>query len=63
MSMLDGLWSWAGARVLEVVLAERVDKYSDFGSAWKPKISLRYKPFDDLTFRATYAESFRAPSR
>jgi iron complex outermembrane receptor protein len=60
--ILGGSWSWPGARVLEVVLAERVDKYSDFGSAWKPKISLRYKPFNDLTFRATYAESFRAPS-
>ena len=60
--ILGGSWSWPGARVLEVVLAERVDDYSDFGEAWKPKISLRYKPLNDLTFRATYAESFRAPS-
>lgn len=60
--ILGGQWSWPGARVLEVVLAERYDDYSDFGSAAKPKISIRYKPFDDLTFRASYSESFRAPS-
>jgi len=60
--VLGGRWSWPGARLLEVVLAERYDNYSSFGEAWKPKISLRYKPLDDLTFRASYSEGFRAPS-
>jgi iron complex outermembrane receptor protein len=60
--ILGGQWSWPGARVMEVVLAERYDDYSDFGGAAKPKISFWYKPFDDLTFQVTYAESFRAPS-
>ena len=36
--------------------------FSDFGNAGKPKVALRYKPFDDLTFRATYAEGFVAPT-
>jgi iron complex outermembrane receptor protein len=47
---------------LEVVLQERYDQYSDFGSAAKPKFLLRYKPLDDLTLRATYSEGYRAPS-
>ena len=28
----------------------------------KPKFLLRYKPFDDLTLRATYSEGYRAPN-
>ena len=60
--ILGGQWSWPGARVLEVDLSERYDDYSSFGSAAKPKLSLRYKPFDDLTLRVSYSESFRAPS-
>jgi outer membrane receptor protein involved in Fe transport len=38
------------------------DNYSDFGNAEKPKFALRWNPFDDLTFRATYSEGFVAPS-
>jgi outer membrane receptor protein involved in Fe transport len=60
--VLGGQWSWPGARLLDVVFAERYDNYSSFGEAWKPKFSLRYKPFDDLTFRVSYSEGFRAPS-
>jgi iron complex outermembrane receptor protein len=60
--ILGGKWSWPGARVLEIVASERYDNYSSFGEAWKPKFSIRYKPFDDLTFRASYSEGFRAPS-
>ena len=55
-------WSWPGMRLLDVTFSYRWDRYSDFGDAGKPKIALRYKPFDDLTFRATYAEGFAAPS-
>jgi outer membrane receptor protein involved in Fe transport len=60
--VLGGHWSWPGARLLEIVLAERYDNYSSFGGAWKPKFSLWYKPFEDLTFRGSYSEGFRAPS-
>lgn len=55
-------WSWPGLRDIDVALSERQDYYSDFGSAAKPKIAVRYKPFNDLTFRATYSEGFVAPS-
>jgi len=60
--ILGGKWSWPGARQLELLIEERYDAYSNFGGASKPKFSIRYKPLDDLAFRATYAEGFRAPS-
>lgn len=60
--ILGGKFSAPGARSLQVILAERYDNYSTFGDAWKPKISILYQPFDDLTLRATYAEGFRAPA-
>ena len=55
-------WSWPGLRNLDLVFSERYDDYSDFGTAAKPKLAIRYKPFDDLTFRGTYAEGFIAPT-
>jgi iron complex outermembrane recepter protein len=55
-------WSWPGLRDIDVALSERQDYYSDFGSSAKPKVAVRYKPFSDLTFRATYSEGFVAPS-
>jgi iron complex outermembrane receptor protein len=55
-------WSWPGLRNLDLVFSERYDDYSDFGTAAKPKLAIRYKPFDDLTFRGTYSEGFIAPT-
>jgi iron complex outermembrane receptor protein len=60
--IVGGAWSWPGLRSIEVTMSERQDYYSDFGSAAKPKIAVLYKPFNDLTFRGTYSESFVAPS-
>src|SRR5262249_54217123 len=62
LPILGGKWSWPGARLLEVVFSERFDHYADFGNAAKPKVAVRYKPFDDLTLRGSYAEGFIAPS-
>ena len=59
--ILGDHWSWLGARALQMILAEHYDEFSSFGNAAKPKISLLYKPFNDLTFRASYAEGYRAP--
>jgi iron complex outermembrane receptor protein len=55
-------WSWPGLRSLQVILDERLDNYSHFGSAAKPKIAVLYKPCDDITFRATYSEGYIVPS-
>jgi iron complex outermembrane recepter protein len=55
-------WSWPGLRDLEVILDERLDNYSQFGSSAKPKIAVLYKPLDDIAIRLTYSEGFTVPS-
>lgn len=51
------------AHLLEASIAGRYDKYSTTSDPTTPKYSLRYLPFnDELAFRATYSESFVAPS-
>lgn len=47
---------------LELQLAGRGDDYSDFGSAFSPKASLRWQPLDVLGVRAAASRGFRAPS-
>jgi iron complex outermembrane recepter protein len=55
-------WSFPGLRNFDISFSQRYDDYSQFGSAAKPKIAVRWKPFDDLTFRGSYSEGFIAPS-
>ena len=55
-------WSWPGLRALDLTYSQRYDDYTVFGSAVKPKFAIRYKPFSDLTVRATYSEGFVVPS-
>lgn len=45
----------------EIGLAGRYDDYSDYGSDFSPKVSLRFQPLDELTLRASYGEGFAAP--
>ena len=47
---------------LDLTGAVRYDRYSDFGDTINPKLSVRYKPFDQLLLRASYSTGFRAPS-
>jgi len=47
---------------LEANLAGRVDHYSDFGTAFSPKLSLRFQPARWLLLRGTVSRGFRAPS-
>jgi outer membrane receptor protein involved in Fe transport len=51
-----------GLEELELSLSARTEKYSDFGSTTNPRVGLRYKPAGDLTLRATWGTSFKAPS-
>ncbi|MBL9211214.1 MAG: TonB-dependent receptor [Opitutaceae bacterium] len=50
------------ARSLELTVAGRMERFSDFGSTAKPKFGVNYRPNDWLLFRATSAASFRAPN-
>ncbi|MBQ1782327.1 MAG: TonB-dependent receptor [Gammaproteobacteria bacterium] len=47
---------------LELSAAARYDDYESFGGDISPKLGLRYQPLESTIFRASYAESFRAPS-
>jgi len=50
-----------GIRRLEMSIAGRFEDYDDFGNTFNPKYGLSYSPVDELTLRATWGTSFRAP--
>jgi iron complex outermembrane receptor protein len=47
---------------LRIGAAARYDRYNDFGSRGTGKISLFYRPFQQLALRSTASTGFRAPS-
>ena len=49
-------------QLLDLSVALRRDKYSDFGSTTNPHFGLRWAPVADITLRASYGKSFRAPN-
>lgn len=46
---------------VELSVAGRYDDYSDFGTNFSPKVSLRWEATDSLAFRGSWGEGFRAP--
>jgi iron complex outermembrane receptor protein len=55
-------WGATGLRALDLTLAGRTEKYSDYGKSKVPKIGVRWQPFDEqIIFRFSYAKSFMAP--
>lgn len=46
---------------LDLSLAGRWERYSDFGVTANPKVGLRYRPTRDLVLRGTWGKSFKAP--
>ena len=49
-------------KTLEATLAARYEKYSDYGSDFSPKASMRFRPMPNLTLRASYGQGFSAPT-
>lgn len=47
---------------LDLSIAGRVERYSDFGTTANPRLGLTWKPLTPLTLRGTFGTSFRAPS-
>jgi iron complex outermembrane receptor protein len=47
---------------LDVTVAARYDKYSDFGKTLNPKVSFRFQPSKSFLLRGSYTTGFRAPS-
>ncbi len=50
------------ARELSINLASRYSDYDTFGDTTNSKFGFKWKPFDQLLFRGTWAEGFRAPT-
>lgn len=50
------------SKTLEATLAARYEKYSDYGSDFSPKASLRFRPTPNLTLRASVGQGFAAPT-
>lgn len=46
---------------LELSLAGRYEKYSDFGDTFNPKLGLRWVPLNWAKFRTSWGSSFKAP--
>lgn len=51
-----------GAQLFEISLASRYSDYSNFGSTTNSKFGMKWKPFQDLMVRGSWAQGFRAPS-
>jgi outer membrane receptor protein involved in Fe transport len=49
------------ARALNVTIGTRYSNYDLFGNNTSSKLQVEWRPFDDLLFRGTVAEVFRAP--
>ena len=49
-------------RQLEATIAARREKYSDYGSDFSPKVSIRFQPTSNLLLRASAGEGFSAPT-
>lgn len=47
---------------LELQLAQRYDRYSDFGSSASPKAAFTFKATENVSLRGSWSEGFRAPS-
>lgn len=50
------------ARELSLDVATRFSDYDTFGETTNNKFGLKWKPFDSLLLRGTYADGFRAPT-
>lgn len=50
------------AQSLELSLAARYSDYSTVGNKTTLKVGVGYRPIDDILFRGTYSQGFRAPS-
>jgi iron complex outermembrane recepter protein len=47
---------------LDLSASVRRDDYSDFGSTTNPRVGLRWAPSSEISVRASYGKSFRAPN-
>jgi iron complex outermembrane receptor protein len=49
-------------RNLDITGAFRIDEYSGFGTTKNPKVSIKYRPIEQILLRGSYNTSFRVPT-
>ncbi len=47
---------------VEIQIAGRAEKYSDFGNTFDPKFAFRWQPVDSVVVRGSYSTAFKAPT-
>ncbi|RDS86710.1 TonB-dependent receptor plug domain-containing protein [Dyella psychrodurans] len=52
----------AGAQLLDIDLAHRFSRYTNFGNTNNNQFKLSWQPINDLLIRASYGTGFRAPA-
>ncbi|MBT9493467.1 MAG: TonB-dependent receptor [Paucibacter sp.] len=62
LTAVFGELSMPFAKGWEAGVAARYDNYSDFGSTFNPRASLRFQPTKELMLRTAYGTGFRAPT-
>lgn len=62
VTALSGELLFPISRTLEASLSARYEDYSDYGSDFSPKGSIKFKPMANLALRASVGKGFRAPS-
>lgn len=60
--LFDAANQRTGLERLELSVAGRIERYSDFGWTGNPKVGAIWSPFEGLLVRASYGRSFRAPA-
>lgn len=55
-------WTLPFTKTIEGNVAARYEKYSDYGSDFSPKASIRWQPRRDVVVRASIGRGFAAPS-
>lgn len=56
------LWDNNQGQGLDLSLALRHERYSDFGDTTNPKLGLEWRVAESLSLQASYGQSFRAPN-
>ncbi len=62
VSALFAEFNFPVTKTLDLTLAARYDRYSDFGNTFNPKASVRYQPVREVVLRGSYNKGFRAPT-
>lgn len=55
-------WNIPFLRRLDMQVAGRAERYSDFGNVSKPKIAIGWEIIDGLSLRGSWSQAFRAPN-